>query len=223
MAVWKQSEHVAVIGQNGSGKSYLVAHALLSARTGAVLVLRTKPDDIEYAGFRPISTIKRITPNHHKYVLDVSGKEPDEQARQVARALRFCWRESTPEGGWCIYVDELYYITDELHCGQIVKMIATQGRSKMMSLVIGVQRPVGITRWALSEARHILCFYVEGRDAKTVAEATTPRVLPEFEKLKRFECIYYYVPERELAITEAHRLKEVIPNVRYKVRNASAL
>ena len=87
MAVWKQSEHVAVIGQNGSGKSYLVAHALLSARTGAVLVLRTKPDDIEYAGFRAISTIKRITPNHHKYVLDVSGKEPDEQALIILAGL----------------------------------------------------------------------------------------------------------------------------------------
>lgn len=210
MAVWKQGEHVALIGQTGSGKSYLAA-TLLHARTH-VLAVQTKPDDIAYKGFKRIRSIKQLEYGQTRYVL---APKPDfaTQAREVARALKYCWDSSGRHGGWCIYIDELYYASDELHVGHYIKLLATQGRSKNISLVIGVQRPVGVTRWAISEATHVLSATLEGRDVKTLAEATTPRIEPVLTELRRFEFAYYYRPDRSVQITEAHHLRDAIPNV----------
>src|ERR1035437_998741 len=51
---WKQGEHVIVIGDTGTGKTYLESKILPIRQH--VILLRTKPDDIIFDGFRKIKT-----------------------------------------------------------------------------------------------------------------------------------------------------------------------
>lgn len=77
-------------------------------------------------------------------------------------------------------------------------MLLTQGRSKGISVVTGMQRPVGVTRFAISQASHVLCFSQEGRDLKTVIEATSPRLAGPISQLERYEFVWYNRPTREI-------------------------
>jgi hypothetical protein len=93
-------------------------------------------------------------------------------------------------GGWTLWIDELLYL-DRLGLRTHIENLLTQGRSKGVSVWVGMQRPAQITRFALSESTHVLAFQLEGRDAKTLADATTPRIIPVVEGLARHEFVWY--------------------------------
>jgi hypothetical protein len=76
-------------------------------------------------------------------------------------------------GGWTCYVDELFYATDRLRLSEPIERLLTQGRSKKISVAIGMQRPARVTRFAISESTHVLSFGLEGRDARELSYATT--------------------------------------------------
>ena len=202
--MWRQGEHVCIVGQTGTGKSYLEAH-LLRFR-GHVLFLRTKSEwpgtDDEFVGFQKIKTIDGIGLRSH-YIL-----EPDysKQAKELARALDLAWKQ----GRWCVAVDELFYTTHQLHIGKMVERLLTQGRSKYVSVVTGMQRPSGVTRYALSQADHVFAFIQEPRDAKILGEATTEAIIPMVTQLPRHHFVYFNRKRRTLAISEAHHLREVL-------------
>src|SRR5690349_18048342 len=102
--MWRQGEHVCIVGQTGTGKSYLEAH-LLRFR-GHVLFLRTKSKwpgtDDEFAGFRKIKSVHGISATGTHYILEPPYEK---QARELARALDLAWKQ----GRWCVAVDELFY------------------------------------------------------------------------------------------------------------------
>lgn len=195
--MWEQGQHVAIVGQTGSGKSYLNA-AILPYRKH-VIMLRTKADDIKYPGFRSIKRVAEIGAMHTRYLLKPAYAE---QAEQVHQACELAWKQ----GGWCIAVDEFFYICDRLKRVSDVERLLTQGRSLHVSVVCGMQRPSRISRFALSEATHVFAFRAEGRDTKVIAEATTPRLLPLFEQLRKHECIYFNRVTGAVEITKAQHI-----------------
>ncbi len=101
------------------------------------------------------------------------------------------------QGGWLIMLDELYGL-DRIGLRWWIERALTQGRSLKLTVMMGLQRPVGVTRWSISQARNVVSFAQEGRDIKTIAEATTPRIIPILERLGRFEFAWYYRPTRQL-------------------------
>lgn len=197
---WRQGEHIAVIGQNGSGKTYLLSK-LLPLRS-YVIVIRTKADDIKFPGFRRIKSIDGITATHARYLLD----PPYERQRlEVARCLETAWRQ----GGWTVAVDELYYVGQRLKQEAAVERLLTQGRSLHVSTVIGVQRPSRVSRFAVSEPNHVFAFRLEGRDVKTLAEATTPRIEAAMAALSRFQFVYYNRVTGDVRIGDAEHLERL--------------
>ncbi len=109
---WKQGEHVIVIGDTGSGKTYLESKILPLRKH--VMVLRTKPDDIKFSGFRKVDLVRKIGGGFDdagerltRFLLD---PDYDLQARELTGAIDKAWRE----GGWTIVVDETYYLTQIL-------------------------------------------------------------------------------------------------------------
>lgn len=197
---WRQGEHVGVIGQNGSGKTYLLSK-LLPLRQ-YVIVIRTKADDIRFTGFRRIRSIDGVAATHGRYLLD----PPYERQRaEVHRCLEMAWKQ----GGWCVAVDELYYVGQRLKQEAGVERLLTQGRSLHVSTVIGVQRPSRVSRFALSEPNHIFSFRLEGRDVKTLAEATTPRIEAAMAQLGRYQFVYYNRLDGRIAIGDADHLERV--------------
>jgi len=115
----------------------------------------------------------------------------DEQLREFALALERAWRQ----GGWCMYLDELFYL-DRLGLRPLIERLLTQGRSKGITVVSGLQRPVAVTRFAVGESRHVISFGLEGRDARELGEATTDRMRRVVEDLAEFEFAWYSRPNR---------------------------
>jgi hypothetical protein len=93
----------------------------------------------------------------------------EHQRREFLLAYEKAWRQ----GGWTVYVDELFYQSERLHLAEPIERLLTQGRSKNLSVAVGMQRPARISRFAISESTHVLSFGLEGRDARELSHATT--------------------------------------------------
>lgn len=119
-------------------------------------------------------------------------------------------------GGWTVCIDELWY-AERIGLGNAIEMLLTQGRSKGISVVLGQQRPVTTTRFAISQTTHLFSFRVEGRDAKTIGESTTPRIIPVLDALTGHDFAYYNRSARYVGTGTARALgKLVIPVQRQK-------
>jgi DNA helicase HerA-like ATPase len=162
---WSPSQHLSLIGQTGTGKSTLAAHLLRDRRYK--LVLRSKPDSVTYDTDRVIRTAHGLMDTRHdSFTLN---PKYENQRREFQQAYELAWRQ----GGWTVYVDELFYQSERLHLTEPIERLLTQGRSKNLSVAIGMQRPARVSRFAISESTHVLSFGLEGRDAKELSYATT--------------------------------------------------
>lgn len=184
---WKQAQHLAIVGDTGTGKSTL-ASRLLDARTYP-LVFRSKPDDVKWRGYRRIRTAAEMDGIQNSRLVLVP-KLPD-QVREFWLALNRVYRE----GGWTPYLDELFYLDDKLGLRDPIETLLTQGRSKHLTVVVGMQRPVQVTRFAISQCRHVLSFWQEGRDAKELAAATRPAIADVVASLDEFEFVWFSRPK----------------------------
>ncbi len=202
---WLQGEHVAIVGDTGSGKSFL--EAKLIRLRDYVIVLKTKPDpddDVKFKGYQRIHSVQEIKPTQNYYLLEPPG---DKERETLNDALVLAYAER----GWTICADELYYLT-MLKMEKPVNRILTQGRSLGLTFVGCAQRAAWVTRFFLSQSTHCFFFASEGRDIKLLSEATTPRIVPHMSRLKRYECVYYNRIERSVQVVDANHLKKVFSN-----------
>jgi energy-coupling factor transporter ATP-binding protein EcfA2 len=172
---WKIGDHVMVIGDTGTGKSTLLAKGILPLREYVVVFLTKKdPRDTnlwESAGYRFIRHAKDI--DDERYSRFVLQPRYSEQTLEGWRLFEKVYRQ----GRWTIVVDE-FFLATKIGLGDQIDRLHTQGRSDAITVVVGQQRPVATSRFAISQSTHVFTFAVEGRDADTLAEAATPRFLP---------------------------------------------
>lgn len=201
---WQPGEHVAAIGDTGTGKTYLLSKLLRLRRF--VVVFKTKPDpddDAKWRGYHRIRKARGMqNERYDRFLLEpVYREQPIEGYNLLESVYR--------QGGWTVVIDE-GWLSEQIGLRPWIERLLTQGRSKGISVVYGQQRPVTTSRFVISQCTHLFCFRVEGRDAKTVAESTTPRILPVLERLTGHDFAYYHRPSREVAIGNASRLPALI-------------
>lgn len=183
---WEIGEHIAVVGNTGSGKTRLISYVLGTRRY--TISLKSKADNTKILG-KHVKLDKDLSdPRYERFVLDPAYAA---QRVEFARSFERVWRENS----WTMYIDELFALT-QIKLTPYIDRALTQGRSKNISVVTAMQRPVAVTRFAISQATHIIVFNQEGRDLKTITEITSPRLAEPIAALKRHEFIWYYVPER---------------------------
>lgn len=203
---WNVGEHVAVIGRTGTGKTYLMTR-LVDLRQ-YVAVFKTKADDTKFEGMEKVKDAKPLRSLYRNRLFI----EPPFNKQSVVGADLFdsVWRA----GGWTVVIDELFYVHDQLGLKSYVEMLLTQGRSKRISILAGMQRPVHVTRFALSEVSHVFSFKVEKRDRKTLAEVASDEFAEVVERLPRYHFAHYHVPTGTVAMGTADRLDRVLTGAR---------
>lgn len=210
-------EHVSVIGDTGTGKTYLIARSLLRMRR-FVIVFKTKPDPddaTKWAGFKRIRKASSI--DHAKFDRFLLEPEYSYQAREGYELLERVWRQ----GSWTICIDELWY-AERIGLAPYIERLLTQGRSTGISVVIGQQRPVGTSRFAISQTTHLFSFRVEGRDSKTIAESTTPAIVPVLDSLTGHDFAYYNRAQRFVGKGNARSLGGLLTTIGNPQSAASA-
>lgn len=201
---WKQGEHVIIIGDTGSGKTYLESK-LLDLRDYTIIV-KTKPDDVKFPGYQRIRKFAGLQQLQYKRFLLDAGIDPNLQRYHIANTLNLIWKQE----GWTLAVDETYYWTHVLKMEKQLNMLLTQGRSKRLTIVAGMQRPAWISRFALSQATHAFIFRCEGRDLVTLSQALSPKVTDPVQKLRGHDFVYFNRATREVVTGNANKLNEVI-------------
>lgn len=199
---WRIGEHIAAVGDTGTGKTFLVSK-LVELRN-YVVILRTKPDDIKFAGFKRARVASALDDLYETRIL-LTPKHSYQQ-REAYEMLERVWEQ----GGWTVVIDELWYVEKLLKLGPLVERLLTQGRSKNISVIVGMQRPAQISRFAISQCTHLFSFRVEGRDLQTIKEATTPRIVEPVMNLAKHRFVYYNRSDRIVATGDAKYLDRVI-------------
>lgn len=199
---WKVGEHIAAVGDTGTGKTYLISR--LTELRKYVVIIRTKPDDIKFPGFKRARKASAMDSLYDTRIL--LTPQFSYQLRETYGALERAWEQ----GGWTIVVDELWYVEKMLRLGALTDRLLTQGRSKKITVVAGMQRPAQISRFAISQCTHLFTFRVEGRDLQIIKESTTPRIVDPIANLSGHHFVYYNRAQRVVATGDAKKLDRVI-------------
>lgn len=169
--VWKQGEHVALIGPTGSGKTTLLL-ALIAFRK-YVVVIGTKPADrtlaqLQRRGFKRIEKWNpRLSPRAYpKRLLWPDASEVDseaEQRKEILAALKAIYKQK----GWCVCIDELWYVIHHLKLEKTVKTYLQQARAINISLICATQRPAFVPLEVYDQSTHL--FFWRDNDERNLS------------------------------------------------------
>ena len=159
--VWRQGEHVSMIGPTGSGKTTLALNLLPMRQF--VIVLATKPRDetmdklVKEDGYLKVKRwkdIPRIGVRQHLRVIVQPPYKSSRDIWQQAQAFDDVLNAAFIQGGWTIFADELFWM-QKLGLNNELETYWTQGRSMNLSLIAGTQRPANVSLFAYDQATHV--------------------------------------------------------------------
>jgi hypothetical protein len=161
---FRQAEHITIVGTTGSGKTVLARELL--ARRDYTAVLGTKNEDDELYGpfeARGYEITTDFDPHpersESRIIFRPRLRSPDrkglERQGQAFEAMLF---EVFEYGGWRLYGDEIWYLTNRLKLADIFETFWSTGRSNGITVVAATQLPVSIPLMAFDQATHLFLF-----------------------------------------------------------------
>lgn len=194
---WRQSEHVAMIGPTGAGKTTLALWTLDIRQF--VVAFATKPRDpsldrLRRHGYHLMREWRPVDPDIRSRVLlwpDATKlNAAPKQREQFYKALDHIY----VEGGWCVYIDELWFIINHLKLEHTIKTYLMQSRSNDVSLVLLTQRPSRVPLEVYDQSTHLFFWRdtdeVNLRRLGGIAGADSTIVRYLVSRLRRYEVLY---------------------------------
>jgi hypothetical protein len=187
----KPSQHIAIVGRNGSGKTQ-----------AALWHLSKMPFDkrpyiaIDFKGDEHINSIWKA----RELALDapiprapgIYIVHPTPSDAKAGLVDQFLWKiyEQENTGLW---IDEGYMLGDS----NAFETLLTQGRSKRIPIITLAQRPVWVSRFVFSESMFYQIFALTDRRDKKTVEQFAPVNMDQ--KLPEFHSLYYDVGSDKLS------------------------
>lgn len=174
------SQRLAIFGATGSGKTQAALWHLShrSYETMPWIIYNTKSD----------AAINAIPYAHHIEIDEVPVEpgvfivEPlAEEEEELQAHLRSVWNR----GYTGVYIDEGYAMG---HQNKPFRNMLTQGRSRMIPMIVLSQRPVWIDRFVFSESEFLQSFRLQHRKDIAAMEEVIPRRL---DRLPEYHSWYY--------------------------------
>jgi len=151
---------MGLIGTTGQGKTTMLMNVL--PRWPYVAVFATKPRDesmdrlIRNGGYVKYGSWKSLSAedNPRRVIWpDATRIDSDDKQKSVFHdAFARIYRE----GGWCIAIDELWYIIHQLGLAKDVRTILLQGRSMGISMIAATQRPFNVPLEVYDQSTHLM-------------------------------------------------------------------
>lgn len=208
---WKQGEHVALVGPTGQGKTTL-ALQLLNLRSW-VVVIATKPKDATLGGLV-----------RHGFQLIRSWPPPNDQARRVllwprwrspldtrkqAGVIRSALLSIFREGAWCVFADDVQYLTTQLGLRDVLTMLWLQARSLDISVMAASQRPRWAPREMWTQSTHLFIWGTnDAEDLKALSGLggmDTKVIRSTVATLAKHDVLYINARDRRMAVTRLER------------------
>jgi hypothetical protein len=206
------TEHVAIIGRNGSGKTQF-ATWMLSERSYDKMpwiVLNFKGDDLidEIPGHREMAITDAIPKSPGIYVTSPVIASKEDQAL-LDDFFRRCWERQNVG----IYVDEGYMATGL----KWFRAVLSQGRSRHVPMIVISQRPVWMDRFVWSEASRYAAFDLNLQDDKETAD----KMIPGYRQvnLPAFHSVWHDVKsDRTVILTPAPDRETILAAFRSRAK-----
>lgn len=161
---WEQGDHLTLVGPTRSGKTTLAQEILPRRRW--VTTFKTKRRDPVMERFRaqgyrelPEWVVSDADLAPRVILAPRGGKNIEAQIERQRKVFREAISRIWRQGGWCLYLDELRYITEYLGLKREVEMLWQQGRSEGITVVGGIQRPRHVPLLAYDQATHLFLWY----------------------------------------------------------------
>ncbi len=169
---WRPGEHVSILGPTGSGKSHL-ALALLPQRQYVVALANKTRDSTlgplvrRRGGWMRVRTWPPPVPPRFapRVVVWPKPRSLSEAKAVQGEAFYGVLDGVYLGGGWCVYIDEAYYLAKTLGLAPYMKLLWQQGRSAGTSIVACSQRPAFVPLEMYSEASHVFVFGLRDRQS----------------------------------------------------------
>lgn len=210
---WAQGEHVALVGPTGQGKTTLALSIL--PKRGHVVMIGTKPKDRTLEGLRKLGW-QRIpqwppAPGRKRVIVWPKWRgeaDSPNQARVITETIDQAFRAHN----WCIFMDDVQYLTEYLGLGRLIRMVQLQGRSIGVSNMTATQRPVRAPREMFTMSTHL--FIWGTRDADDLKSLSglggmdSHTVRRWVANLEKHEVLYLHTRDGTLLRTKAPQRPE---------------
>jgi hypothetical protein len=163
---WKQGEHITTIAPTGYGKTVLNRQLLL--RRAYVLACGIKRRDpelygpFEKQGYQLVRHFEPEVPDdtdvYRLLFVPQTTLRGAEGRKKRAAAFRLAINDVMDVGRWCLYLDDVQYMADQLRLGPDLEEAWLNGRSEEVSVVASSQEPVNIPVMAYGMATHLFLF-----------------------------------------------------------------
>lgn len=213
---WRQGEHVGLIGPTGQGKTTMLT-ALLPFRT-YVAVMATKPrdstmDELIASGYVRFDEWNPVAPARApRRVIWPSATNIDAEDSQK-RVFKDAYGHIYREGGWCLVVDEGWYLAVVLDMKKELRTVWTQGRSLGISQVVATQRPAWVPTEMFDQSTHL--FFWRDNDETNLKRIggigfrSSNVIRNVVSNLEQFQCLYVNTRTGEMMRTRAPAPRKV--------------
>lgn len=163
--VWRQGEHVGLIGATGRGKTTMLMELLPLHPYVVVFATKRKDETMDRlisgngqrGGYQRYEYWRRLDPrNVPRRVIWPKASAIKDMKSVQQEVFEDAFEHIYQEGGWTVAIDELWWYTNILDLGLHIRVLLLQGRSNNISMIMSTQRPAFVPTEIYSQSTHLM-------------------------------------------------------------------